>query len=290
MNIFCLSFVILTLLYTVKSSKYSYVSSLIKITPIEGKGYGLISIAPISKGTLLIEEECLFQLKTLQIRMTEESEIERVDKQVNSLNGIEKQQFLSLHGYTKSIHKKNIDIFRTNAYPTTKQTAGIFPFISRINSECNPNVHYSFNEETNRATIYAIKDIESNSEILNSYIGLFLSFKERQEYLLKHFGYICNCQVCKKNETEREMSDKRRISLMDMDNEMKYLLQNETYDSQHAMKLVRKTLKLLEQEEINCPSTLYKVEEIAFNITKDMYWYNRYINNLSLCKGSTKIV
>ena len=51
------------------------------------------------------------------------------------------------------------------------------------------------------------------------------------------------------------------------------------------MKLIEQKLYLLKDENIETPSTLYKTELDAFNITKDIYWYNRYLKNLSICKG-----
>lgn len=120
----------------------SYISPLIKISQIQGKGIGIIANEFIQAGTLLIEERPLFTLKTLQIRMTEDMEIERVDKKVQGLNDEERESYYSLHAYNKrksslNAYSRALDIFRTNAYPTgTNDTAGIFllSLVSTVNA------------------------------------------------------------------------------------------------------------------------------------------------------------
>jgi hypothetical protein len=226
------------------STKYSYVSPLLKLSPIANKGFSLIATDHIMKGTLLIEEEALFQLKTFNIRMTEDMEIDRITKKVECLSSKEYNDFYSLHAYSKSTsineYTRALFIFRTNAYPTNENTAGIFPTISRINSECNPNVHYHYNQETKRSTIYAINDIDKNAEILNCYIGI-LPRHERQSYLLEHFGFVCNCKICMKSDNDLVESDQRRIDLMNLEIQTQDLINSDNgYDKKEAMKLIDK--------------------------------------------------
>ena len=282
----------MVMIVAIGSTKYSYVSPLLKLSPIATKGLSLIATDDIKKGTLLIEEEALFQLKTFNIRMTEDMEIDRITKKVECLSSKEYDDFYSLHAYSKSTsineYTRALFIFRTNAYPTTINTAGIFPTISRINSECSPNVHYHYNQETKRSTIYAINDIDKNTEILNCYIGI-LPRHERQSYLLEHFGFVCNCKICMKSDNDLVESDQRRIDFMKLEIQTQDLINSEHgYDKKEAMKLVNKRFKLLEDENINTSQNLLKVEYDAFKITKELQWYERYSYSWHLCKGSSK--
>jgi len=274
------------------STKYRYVSPLLKLSPIDNKGLSLIATDYIMKGTLLIEEEPLFQLKTFNIRMTEDMEIDRITKKVECLSSKEYDEFYSLHAYSKSTsineYTRALFIFRTNAYPTTENTAGIFPTISRINSECNPNVHYHYNQETKRSTIYAIHDIDKNAEILNCYVGI-LPRHERQSYLLEHFGFLCNCKICMKSDNDLVDSDQRRIDLMNLEIQTQDIINSENgFDKEEAMNLINKRFKLLEDENINTSQNLLKVQYDAFKITSELQWYERYSYNWHLCKGLSK--
>lgn len=259
------------------TSKYCYVSSLLKIVPIEGKGVAIIANDNIKSGTLLIEEEPIITMQTMQLSMTEDIEISRIEKKVKALSDNENEDYFSLHAYSKSSllcqYTKVLDIFRTNAYPTITNNAGIFPIISRINHDCNPNVHYNFNHNSNRSTIYSIRDISKDKEITNSYISLFLPRHERQNYLLENFGFKCNCSVCMKQGNDLIDSDNRRNLLMMLQNETKELIQCE------------QRLKLLHEEMIDSPATLSKVEYDAYEITKDITWYNKYKSSIEMSKG-----
>lgn len=79
----------MVMIVAIGSTKYSYVSPLLKLSPIATKGLSLIATDHIKKGTLLIEEEALFQLKTFNIRMTEDVEIDRITKKIECLSSKE---------------------------------------------------------------------------------------------------------------------------------------------------------------------------------------------------------
>jgi hypothetical protein len=269
----------------------TYISPLIKVSAIDGKGIGIIATNNIKVGTLLVEEKPLFILKTLQIRMTEDMEIERVEKKVQGLNDEEIESFYNLHAYSKrslNAYSRALDIFRTNAYPTDTDTAGIFPTISRFNSECNPNVHYNYDYDRGIATVYAIRDIESQQEVVNCYIGLFLPRQERQSYLLENFGFECNCCVCEQSGQQLLDSDHRRITLMKLEKKFQLLLKNDSYNKAEAMELITTRIKLIQEENIKEPATLFKIQRYAYKITNDHEWREKYLSSWSLCKGQSK--
>jgi len=103
------------------------------------------------------------------------------------------------------------------AKPLTTTGAGLFPLISRLNSACAPNVHYSYHPSRKAASVHAISKIQSGKEVLNSYLSLFLTRQERQIYLQTNFGFACDCSVCNLQGKALEHSDERRSALQNLD-------------------------------------------------------------------------
>ena len=177
---------------------------LFTIVPIPGKGFGAVATRNIDIGTLLIEETPLFSMTNRKpwFQPSESFVTDAMERTVNSLSTTEQAQFYELHGYipntddTKKLIPTALQIYSTNAYPQGPDRSGIFPLISRLNSECIPNVHYNYDEQRQCATIHAISPIAKGSEIVNCYIGLFLSRTERRQYLQRNFGFVCTCPAC----------------------------------------------------------------------------------------------
>ena len=142
--------------------------------------------------------------------------LSKLENEISKLS-IEKQsQYYELHEYKREgeTNEKTLNIFRTNAYPAGLNAAGVFPQISRLNSACNPNVHYNYDTKRNVSTVYAIRPIIAQTEILNCYIGLFMPRKARLEYLMRNFGFHCDCSTCRLQGVELQHSDFRRKKLV----------------------------------------------------------------------------
>lgn len=84
---------------------------------------------------------------------------------------------------------------------------GIFMNASRINHSCTPNAHFSWNSklagtdarpENGRLTIYTIKDIAKNDEILINYGAndYHQSRADRQTDFHGVYGFFCTCPAC----------------------------------------------------------------------------------------------
>ena len=202
-----------------KTSTVSFLFLLIVISPVDvaalfqppytivaipGKGFGAVATRNIEVGTLLIKETPLFSMTNRKpwFQPSESFVNDAMERTVNSLSTTEQAQFYELHGYipnaddTKKLVPTALQIYSTNAYPQGPNRSGIFPVISRLNSECIPNVHYNYDEQRQCATIHAISPITKGSEIVNCYIGLFMSRTERRQYLQRNFGFVCLCPAC----------------------------------------------------------------------------------------------
>lgn len=113
-------------------------------------------------------------------------------------------------------------IAETNSLPlgSFSNIYGIFPTISRINHSCVPNVYHSWNCFKKFETVYALKDIEKNEEIVTSYIDLYADRDTRKNQLKKSFRFICCCQICKNDSSNIKKSDIRRKVLNQLDQEI----------------------------------------------------------------------
>ncbi|KAL1860738.1 hypothetical protein VTK73DRAFT_7197 [Phialemonium thermophilum] len=68
---------------------------------------------------------------------------------------------------------KRFAIFLTNRVqmgPAGSYGCGVFPFYSRINHSCVPNVHNAYNAGIQRLTVYSTRDIGDGEQITTSYI------------------------------------------------------------------------------------------------------------------------
>jgi len=72
-------------------------------------------------------------------------------------------------------------IFRTNAVALGSD-AGLFPMMARLNHGCSGafNSVYSWREREGVLVIYALKDIKSGEELLNTYLGTRQTRDERR--------------------------------------------------------------------------------------------------------------
>ena len=182
------------------------------ILPIPGKGFGAVATRDIEIGTLLIEEAPLFSMTNRKpwFQPSESFVNDAVERTIHTLSSTEQVQFHDLHGYipnvindaSKKLVPTALQIYSTNAYPMGPDRSGIFPLISRLNSECKPNAHFNYDENRQRATIHAISPITKGSEIVNCYIGLYLSRVERRQYLQRSFGFHCTCPACEPREIQ----------------------------------------------------------------------------------------
>ena len=75
---------------------------------------------------------------------------------------------------------------------------GIWGYASLINNDCLPNTTYL--GIGNFFISFCIKKIKKGEEITCRYDNNSLTFKDRQEKLLKSWGFKCKCQLCEYQE------------------------------------------------------------------------------------------
>lgn len=280
--------------------------ALYALMEIPGKGFGAIALRDIMPGELIMEERPLISISSKKGWFTpSESYSEaRVETEIEKLSEYDQDRFYALHGFMghngefddrdlgsvgvddTGLSKKTklklppIIIYRTNAYPAGPGKSGLFPLISRLNSHCTPNVHYNWNENTGRSTIYSVSKISKGDEIVNCYIGLYISRLERMKYLWGNFGFSCACKTCSLTGKEQEESDKRRMSLESLEEmTVTAILEKKKH---LALDLVNLRLCTLVEEGLDNAVTLYKCEYDAFlSITALSSSTSALINDIS---------
>ena len=93
----------------------------------------------------------------------------RIHQQVSSLRDDEFQAFHSMeniHPYANAVEQW-LGIVRTNALPMGPDldTGGVFLTACRINHACDNNAQNFWNENIDRLTIHAVRDIRQGEEI-----------------------------------------------------------------------------------------------------------------------------
>ena len=106
-----------------------------------------------------------------------------------------------IDGKIKLTSEKIRNVIKNNLYQIGKNIIfyeslgkGIWGYASLINNDCSPNTAYF---GIGKYFIsHCIKDIKKGEEITCRYDNSSLTFEDRQEYLLKNWGFKCKCQLC----------------------------------------------------------------------------------------------
>ena len=88
--------------------------------------------------------------------------------------------------------------------PNNTSTAAFYFEFSLLNHMCHPNC--AFENDNTAVSVYALQDIECNSQLCITYLNSLLRVNEREtrrEELKKTYGFDCHCDVCVKEEIVR---------------------------------------------------------------------------------------
>ena len=106
-----------------------------------------------------------------------------------------------IDGKIKLTKEKIINVIKNNLYQIGRNIIyyksigkGIWGYASLINNDCSPNTAYFGIGEY--FISYCIKEIKKDEEITCRYNNSSLTLEDRQEYLLKNWGFECKCQLC----------------------------------------------------------------------------------------------
>lgn len=192
-----------------------------KLCESPGKGMGIFANRDIARGELIIAEKPLVTYcQTSENYMKATDELEKI---FEKLTKTDQETFYSLHNSWPMLASKCLGIFKTNALPlgVDSPVGAIFPVISRINHSCLPNVNHYWNESKGMETIYAMKDIPANQEILTAYKDPFCDKTTRKALLMESFNFECKCEICSiEDKMKQKQSDIRRNLMKSLDSEI----------------------------------------------------------------------
>jgi hypothetical protein len=251
---------------------------------------GVVANRDINTGELIMEEPPLLSFSTATVGGHEVYE-DILRSEVGKLSPEKQELFLGLGGHQRrtasgkvvdsgssfsvsdasdeeidtglNTFRSYVDIFRTNAYPMSAGNQGLFPTLARMNNNCTPNAHYNWDEARYTATIYAVKGIKAGDEIVSSYMGLYFPRRDRLRYLSQNFGFMCNCLSCSLTGREAMESDNRRAMLAGLESMAATAI--EKRDRDLALSVAEHRLKMLEEEGLSNPATLFKCQMDVFH-------------------------
>ena len=195
-------------------------SSLYKVTKIEGKGLGCVAVSDIKKGSLILSEK--LQLCVGEREMSS-MWIKSLLKSFYQMSKADQHEYMTLHNQYNNIQnlqnsediqkivcsKMEIDKIEQDPEKAEKilEICGIYSSnsfedgfcvkMSRFNHSCQPNASsINVNDEQQ---LRAIENIKAGKEINFSYLSIFAGFrntKYRRQKLLKKWGFFCSCDLC----------------------------------------------------------------------------------------------
>ncbi len=232
---------------------------------IRGKGLGVIAAAKISKGTRILSESALLRVP----RSTDSKKQvgKALAKAISALNEDQRQAFLSLHNAFEDEATRELGIVRTNALPlgSNAATGGIFLEAARINHACIQNAQNTWNDDLQKLTIHAIRDIDKDEEITIIYLHDRENRAARQLALQRSFRFTCTCQLCSLPEPQLGLSNTRLDEIVRLDESIGAGTHFTTAPLR-ALQDVRKLLRLCEEEGIidaSIPRAYYDAFQIA---------------------------
>ena len=86
--------------------------------------------------------------------------------------------------------------YKRNAF-SFHMNPGFLFYATKLNHSCMPHVKY-YPSDNNMMVFETIRPIKANDEVFDSYINSWLPYEERQQLLMKRYGFKCRCEKCKK--------------------------------------------------------------------------------------------
>ncbi|KAL9634456.1 MAG: hypothetical protein Q9204_002999 [Flavoplaca sp. TL-2023a] len=231
---------------------------------IPGKGWGYRATHHIAPGTLIHAEPPLFSVDNVEVNLVSKATVARIDQEVGGLTAANRRLYRQL--IQPFPNRKNADkeIFLTNnfsMFPTQpgRHRSGIFLKASRFNHSCIPNAYFNWNPDyTNPGhippgalTIYAIKHIDEDEEILVNYHSshAFMIAAERQRFLRRDYNFTCGCPACQPG----GVHDVRRVWMSDYVNSAAANQGNDDDQRWERFQSLESLVELLEEEGLEYP-------------------------------------
>ncbi|KAM7198996.1 hypothetical protein V8F33_004733 [Rhypophila sp. PSN 637] len=203
------------------------------VTPIPGKGIGVIATKPIPQFSTIMVSFPALVIDDELFPDDDEHEVPGEGPRLftRALGQLtDKKRALDLaksRGHEDGKVHVVEDVVRTNAFGIYavdgRDFKGLYPEIARLNHGCDPNAYGRFTKADLTMTAVATRDIEPGEEITISYIPLGLPSVYRQQ-ALANWSFKCTCALCTSAPEASSASDSRRNHLVELLHEMKQLI------------------------------------------------------------------
>ncbi|KAK1465479.1 SET domain-containing protein 5 [Colletotrichum cuscutae] len=192
-------------------------SGLWQVRPSPGKGLGIFALAPIPRGTVIIDETPLFTINPGALTPGQGFAFAAiaalVDEAFAQLNASSRTAYLSCPahrdpgGADDGISREAL-IFRTNGFTMSSGEIGIFPHIAKLNHACRPNAGSA--SVGGRRVIWAGRDIAPGEEVTITYAPLVQDTDSRRARLAQ-WGFTCDCQACEARDDDGKRIEMKRL-------------------------------------------------------------------------------
>jgi hypothetical protein len=228
----------------------------LEVQSIPGKGFGLITTKPISKGSAILldapriiasaqfpehvlhaQGASLFNYALARLPVEDRKLVESLDK---SLGGTDIEDIMKTNAFSCQLHDGGED----DAYMC------LFPSVARINHACRPNAHARFVPKTLLMEVKALHDIEAGEEISISYGRIDLKHQERQNLYKQGWNFSCACDLCTSSPYTISGSDQRRARFAQLRNKLENLTPK-TYDAQQIVAWEQEVMDLSKKEGLD---------------------------------------
>ena len=218
----------------------------------DGKGTGLFALHDLPPGTEILTEPALFSIRNVGDNFTKvnTTHLESQAAQHPAFGGL-----FCPPNPEPTLERR----FRVNSMAMTtptgrskKCTQDIFLEASRLNHSCIPNAHFTYNQNLNRITVYAIKTIKQDKEIFVTYDAekAYETTQVRHEDLTINYSFKCDCKACD-DSPFASTSKQRRQQMMDLKGKIKNREDNDSYSARAQQLIDLQSLRsLFEAEEL----------------------------------------
>ncbi|GAB7340229.1 hypothetical protein MBLNU457_6694t1 [Dothideomycetes sp. NU457] len=142
---------------------------------------------------------------------------------------------------------------------------GLFEEIWKVNHSCRPNAVATWNEETQRMNLHALRTIRPDKEIFISYAPWkLLDFDSRDRWLRSYSYFDCKCKYCREPRAAKSMAKRKTLRDLELDCDAK----RRTLTKAPEKKVQKELLKTIEEYH-----RLYEL-----HIGKDVYLAHSYVD------------
>ena len=190
------------------------------VQDIPGRGKGIVAARSVKRGEFLFSEPPLFTLPPSPTNSNILGALAKCTREE------QRQYFALANSYRKQLLPA-LAIWETNflllgngnnaktlPQQPAQDLAGIFLLASRFNSSCIPNVSKAWDELRNVMVFRTLRDIAEGEELCFNYCDVLETQQERKRVLSSEFGFECACPACCLQGEEAVESDRRRISIL----------------------------------------------------------------------------